>query len=543
MEATNWYFHKRKVSEVDLDDLKAFILFTAVKNLRKDVVAKLVQRTKVKRNTVSEDPERSAPFVAFSLASLHLKDDLNQRILTGLEDKHRTIYEDNHLRRRGMSLLTWAIQCGHHSLIKHLAKQMSIQRNEDARAIVYDEMTPVELAILCGHEAIARTLIMNGADIQGRGVLGMTALHQASQMGRVEVVRILLHHGANIDTGDFEERRTPLHIAARFRQAKVMQVLIENGANIDAEDILRKTPIMYAVLKDHEPAVLLLLEKGANINTGDLIGRTPLHIAALFGQAKVMQVLIENGANIEAEDIDGKTPIMYAVLNGREPAVLLLLEKGANLLASDKRGKDTRHWVLDACRWKDSRESNDLVTTVFEKACRIMHASQPCPPLTSTRRAVIILESTVSSFALSLYSHHAFIELPPGASAGVKEFHKRTLVVKAAMKENDYRGKFEFSIIHQEDSLEFAVTSAYSPGSGMGSVKLRVINGGTRFVSFDGVPGVLFKKWLGVELDPDAEFVDAVVPGHTEIPTPSRTIEEAKVMNFPSGTGHILVPD
>ena len=89
------------------------------------------------------------------------------------------------------------------------------------------------------------------------------------------------------------------------------------------------------------------------------------------------------------------------------------------------------------------------------------------------------------------------------------EAYKRTLSVEVG---EIAEHTFEFNVIHQEDSLEFAVGRMYSPHKRAGSVRLQVVNGGTRSVSFERGSRPDFQKWVGVELDPDAEIVDAVVP-------------------------------
>ena len=81
MEATNWYWHKSSESQRNLDDLKAFVLLTAIKNLREDVVARFVQRLAFKANVLSEDSKTGASFIASSLASLYLRHELNQKLL------------------------------------------------------------------------------------------------------------------------------------------------------------------------------------------------------------------------------------------------------------------------------------------------------------------------------------------------------------------------------------------------------------------------------------------------------------------------------
>ena len=79
IEATNWYLHKRTTTHADLNDLKAYVLLTAVKNLRKDVVARLMQQMTVEGGRPGDSAKEGALSVALSLASLCLKPPLENK--------------------------------------------------------------------------------------------------------------------------------------------------------------------------------------------------------------------------------------------------------------------------------------------------------------------------------------------------------------------------------------------------------------------------------------------------------------------------------
>ena len=56
--------------------------------------------------------------------------------------------------------------------------------------------------------------------------------YAASQKGQVEVVRMVIEHGADI-TAQVEDG-TPLHLAAQKGQLKVASMLVEHGADMTA---------------------------------------------------------------------------------------------------------------------------------------------------------------------------------------------------------------------------------------------------------------------------------------------------------------------
>jgi peptidoglycan/LPS O-acetylase OafA/YrhL len=58
-------------------------------------------------------------------------------------------------------------------------------------------LPPLQWAVLVGNEAVVRRLIVAGADIAASDRQGNTALHSAAFMGRVDLARLLLDHGAD----------------------------------------------------------------------------------------------------------------------------------------------------------------------------------------------------------------------------------------------------------------------------------------------------------------------------------------------------------
>ncbi len=63
----------------------------------------------------------------------------------------------------------------------------------------------------------------------------MTPLHVALDMGHVDIARLLLKHGADMNSRD-NSRNTPLHLASEYGHLETVRLLVERGANIDAED-------------------------------------------------------------------------------------------------------------------------------------------------------------------------------------------------------------------------------------------------------------------------------------------------------------------
>jgi hypothetical protein len=103
---------------------------------------------------------------------------------------------------------------------------------------------------------------------------GRTALHQAAANGNVELLELLLSHGAQIDSFN-SIGETPLHYAARFGSLKAVKILINEGAWIDQRTKhTRATPLLIASESGHESIIRELLENGAKKDAKDTFGKT-----------------------------------------------------------------------------------------------------------------------------------------------------------------------------------------------------------------------------------------------------------------------------
>ena len=125
----------------------------------------------------------------------------------------------------------------------------------------------------------------------------------------VEEVRVLLSEGVDEDcVVRSYDKTTPLHEAANNGYVDVAKLLIKAGADINKGDRIGWTPLHEAVRNGHENVANLLIEAGADINKGDGDGKTPLHLAAERGHENMAELLIEAGADIKKEDKDGRNP-------------------------------------------------------------------------------------------------------------------------------------------------------------------------------------------------------------------------------------------
>ncbi|KAF4342732.1 ankyrin repeat-containing protein [Fusarium beomiforme] len=133
---------------------------------------------------------------------------------------------------------------------------------------------------------------------------------------------------------------TDLVVASYFGLHSIVQLLLDKGVDIEARDTqFSMTPLMWAVIKEHEAIVKLLVDHGANVCVRVTHNQTPLLQAAEQGHEGIARLLLEGGADKDIRDEEGMTPLLVAAENGHEGVVKLLLEKGDNIEVLDREGR------------------------------------------------------------------------------------------------------------------------------------------------------------------------------------------------------------
>ena len=159
----------------------------------------------------------------------------------------------------------------------------------------------------------------------------------AARDGQVDVVRALLHEGADVNAAR-GDGFSALHFAAERGDAALVGMLIDAGAAVGAGTRIGSyTPLHVAARGGHGAVVARLLGAGANPDAATTSsGVTALHLAAgAVDGAAAVAALLDHGADPNArEGSAGQTPLMFAAAANRMSAVAALLEAGADPAAT-----------------------------------------------------------------------------------------------------------------------------------------------------------------------------------------------------------------
>lgn len=120
-----------------------------------------------------------------------------------------------------------------------------------------DHATPLIIAAQSGNIDLCRLLLQHGADIQATSTRGATALFAAAQSGRANVCALLIQRGLACDA-PMSNGATPLIIAAYKGHADTVRVLLDAGANPMHEDVTHNTAMSYAEQAGHIAVVEMI---------------------------------------------------------------------------------------------------------------------------------------------------------------------------------------------------------------------------------------------------------------------------------------------
>jgi ankyrin repeat protein len=73
--------------------------------------------------------------------------------------------------------------------------------------------------------------------------------------------------------------KTPLVFAAHPAEPELLRVLLEHGAEVDSVDKSGRTPLSYAAEVGEREAMRVLLEYGAEVDSKNHVGATPLTLS------------------------------------------------------------------------------------------------------------------------------------------------------------------------------------------------------------------------------------------------------------------------
>ena len=158
---------------------------------------------------------------------------------------------------------------------------------------------------------------------------------------RCEILKILVHHGADINSRTNSRNftfslvdttgMTVPGLAAARGFITCLRFLHASGADLTLQTPEGQTALTAAVMEGRTNCVEYLVQQMplSFLNHADKNGITALMWAVHLGRRLSLELLVAAGVDLDARDKDGDTAVMVSLLGQNYPALNLLLDNGA----------------------------------------------------------------------------------------------------------------------------------------------------------------------------------------------------------------------
>ena len=142
---------------------------------------------------------------------------------------------------------------------------------------------------------------------------------------KLHLIKILLANYGDLVNSSNKFGDRAIHYSAKMGDLDLLKILVEHGADVNAVNELGWTPFYVACASGHLHIVQYLVGF-ADLDTIDFSGETPLHAAGVIGSVEIIKILLATEIfEVSKQSLfNGFTAAQYAQFNGHEEAAELL---------------------------------------------------------------------------------------------------------------------------------------------------------------------------------------------------------------------------
>ncbi|XP_034435520.1 ankyrin repeat domain-containing protein 6b isoform X4 [Hippoglossus hippoglossus] len=216
---------------------------------------------------------------------------------------------------------------------------------------------PLHLAAYKGHIEVVRILLKAGCDLDIQDDGEQTALHRAAVVGNSDVIGALIQEGCALDRQD-KDGNTALHEVSWHGFSQSVKLLVKAGANVHAKNKAGNTALHLACQNGHAQSSKVLLLGGSRPDSKNHLGDTCLHVAARYNHISMIRILLGAFCSVSEKNLAGDTPLHVAAALNHKKTVRLLLEAGGDSRICNNAGET----ALDKAREHNNPEVALLLT-------------------------------------------------------------------------------------------------------------------------------------------------------------------------------------
>ena len=224
--------------------------------------------------------------------------------------------------------------------VKALLDQGANINTQDKRKRFYGN-NAMHHAARTSNVELAKLLLERGMSIDEPGATGYSALHVASGLGKLKMVRFLIDHGASVVQFDQGSRATPLGIAIIQGRAKTVDLLLKTDAikktGAGGGSSLMAITRADSICPSHAQIVQAFIDTGADLNEKDQTG-FPMFLSIAMLNDEIASVIIKN-----AKGIDWTKPFLDKRIAGAIPKPPIVF-----LACSNRSEKAARYLLTES---------------------------------------------------------------------------------------------------------------------------------------------------------------------------------------------------
>jgi ankyrin repeat protein len=279
--------------------------------------------------------------------------------------------------QRGSALVAAATR-GHDATIRLLfelgVKQGDTQEMVDALVFAAHE----------GHQSTAELLLGSGLTVEGPSYVSSmanpsprTALEAATRKGHIDIVKLLIAHGTDVNSfNEGSSLGSPLLAAIDTAKPCIatINILLDAGADpnlpVESTEPSYGYPLPAAVITGNLEIVKLLIARGAKINEVHGLYFTAMQFAAGQENPIILDYFLSNGGDVNLAMVPGAnypiTPLQQAAHDGQEANVRKLISLGAELSVDNEEA-----CYKNALQAASAQGHVEVVRTLVELGCDV----------------------------------------------------------------------------------------------------------------------------------------------------------------------------